>query len=478
MTELSSNQFSQQSKLALNNIALQKALQNLKKGFVAKRAQAIAKLPEFDLIRDYATQVKNFMLQHLDYYLEQYEKKVIEQGGKIHWAQNAEEACQIAVSISRSVNARLITKGKSMVTEEINLNSALRNAGFEVVETDLGEYIIQLRNETPSHIVAPAIHVLKEQVAHDFHMNHQDRDPGRSLDDPQQLLNEAREILREKFLKADVGITGANFLIAENGASVIVTNEGNGDLTQTCANVHIVVASIEKIIPTVNDAANTLRLLCRSATGQEITSYVTFSMGPRRQDDLDGPEEYHVILVDNGRSKMLGGKFQDMLRCIRCAACLNHCPVYGAVGGHAYGSTYPGPMGAVLSPSLFGIEQTKELPNASTFCGRCEQVCPMKIPLPTMMRYFREQEFKKQLSPVTTRTGLKIWAFFAKRPWAYHCLMSLISILLRLFGKRKGRFHKLPFADGWTVSRDLAAPADKTFHQLWKKHKKIGVTRL
>lgn len=478
MTEVSSNQFSQQSKSALANPLLQKALQNLKQGFIAKRAQAIAKLPEFDLIRDYATQVKNFTLQHLDYYLEQYEKKVIEQGGKIHWAQNAEEACQIAVSISRSVNARLITKGKSMVTEEINLNSVLRKAGFEVVETDLGEYIIQLRNETPSHIVAPAIHVLKEQVAHDFHMNHQDRDPGRSLDDPQQLLNEAREILREKFLNADVGITGANFLIAENGASVIVTNEGNGDLTQTCAKVHIVVAGIEKIIPTVNDAANTLRLLCRSATGQEITSYVTFSMGPRRQDDLDGPEEYHVILVDNGRSKMLGGKFQDMLRCIRCAACLNHCPVYGAVGGHAYGSTYPGPMGAVLSPSLFGIEQTKELPNASTFCGRCEQVCPMQIPLPTMMRYYREQEYKKKLSPVTTRAGLKTWAFFAKRPWAYHCLMSLISTLLRLFGKRKGRFHKLPFADGWTVYRDLAAPADKTFHQLWKKHKKSGVTRL
>lgn len=469
MTLITSDQFKEESSAALTNPALQKALGNLRKGFVDKRANALAKLPEFNQIREYAAQMKNHTLQHLDFYLEEFEKNVLELGGHVHWAQDATEACEAVIKIAKAANAKLITKGKSMVAEEIGLNDALEKSGFNVIETDLGEYIIQLRHETPSHIVAPAIHVLKEQVAENFYQEHQNLNPNRLLSEPEQLLNEAREVLREKFLQADVGITGANFLIAENGASVIVTNEGNGDLTQTCAKIHIVIASIEKIIPTVNDAMNVLRLLCRSATGQEITSYVTFSRGPKRKNDLDGPEQYHIVLVDNGRSKMLGSEFQDMLRCIRCAACLNHCPVYGAVGGHAYGSPYPGPMGAVLSPSLFGIQRTANLPNASTFCGRCEQVCPMQIPLPTMMRYYREKEFEKHLSPATTRYGLRIWAFFAKRPKAYHLLIAIVSRFLRILGGKKGRLKKLLFAQAWVKYRDLAAPAEKPFHELWRE---------
>lgn len=469
MTLLNSHHFKKNTLSALQNPTLQKALGNLQTGFVSRRASAIATLPEFNQIRDDAKKMKDETLLSLDFYLQQFEEQVIKQGGKVHWAENAEDACQIAIDISRSVNAKLITKGKSMVAEEINLNSALTSAGFTVVETDLGEYIIQLRREAPSHIVAPAIHVLKEQVAADFYASHSELNPARSLDEPQHIVSEAREVLREKFLQADVGITGANFLIAENGATGIVTNEGNGDLTQTCAKVHVVIASIEKVVPTFNDAANIIRLLARSATGQDITSYVTFSMGPRRKQDLDGPEQFHVILVDNGRSKMLGTVYQDMLRCIRCGACLNHCPVYSAVGGQAYGSVYPGPMGAVLTPSLFGIHGSRDLPNASTFCGRCEQVCPMKIPLPDMMRHYREEEFAKQLSPLTVRSGLKSWAFLAKRPRLYYIFMRATVFLLYFIGKKKGRIISLPFARGWTVCRDLPAPTGKTFQQRWRE---------
>ena len=226
-------------------------------------------------------------------------------------------------------------------------------------------------------------------------------------------------MLRAKFLSADVGVTGANFLVAETGASIIVTNEGNGDLTQILPKAHIVIASLEKIVPTMEDAAQLLRVLARSATGQDASVYTTFSTGPRRPDDPDGPSEYHVVLLDNGRSSMLGGEFEDMLRCIRCGACMNHCPVYQAVGGHAYGWVYPGPMGAVLTPSLIGVAEGGQLPNASTFCGRCEAVCPVRIPLPKMMRHWREREFERSLSPAPLRYGLGFWAFFARRPTLY-----------------------------------------------------------
>src|SRR5215475_8543294 len=319
-----------------------------------------------------------------------------------------------------TVLAPTVTKGKSMVAEEVGVNEYLEANGITSVETDLGEYIIQLRHEPPSHIIAPAIHLIKEQVAETFRAEHRLLDPDRSLAEPRQMCDEARAILRPRFLAADVGITGANFLVAETGSSIIVTNEGNGDLTQTLPRVHIVLAGIEKLVPTFEDAATLLRLLARSATGQEFSSYTTVSTGPRRTGDLDGPEQYHVVLLDNGRSALLGGEFQDMLRCIRCAACINHCPVYTAVGGHAYGWVYPGPMGAVLTPSLIGIEEAGHLPNASTFCGRCESVCPMRIPLPKMMRHWREREFEKKLSPATYRAGLGLWAFLAKNPPLYH----------------------------------------------------------
>ncbi len=284
-------------------------------------------------------------------------------------------------------------------------------------------------------------------------------------------------MLRPRFLAADVGVTGANFLIAETGSSIIVTNEGNGDLTQILPRVHIVLASLEKLVPTFEDAATLLRLLARSATGQEFSSYTTISTGPRRAGDLDGPEEYHVVLLDNGRSGLIGTHFQDMLRCIRCAACMNHCPVYTAVGGHAYGWVYPGPMGAVLTPSLIGIAEAGHLPNASTFCGRCESVCPVKIPLPKMMRHWREREFGEKLSPPVHRAGLLLWAWVARRPALYHALAEIASRVLGWTGHRRGRFRALPLAAGWTSVRDLPAPEGRSFHSLWAERRRNGAAR-
>ncbi|MGI9333221.1 MAG: lactate utilization protein B, partial [Gammaproteobacteria bacterium] len=340
----------------------------------------------------------------------------------------------------------------------------LDEAGFDAVETDLGEYIIQLAHEPPSHIIAPAVHKTKEEVSRLFHYHHRQYGFDQPQTDVRALVNEARAVLREKFLSADVGIAGANFLVAETGSSVIVTNEGNGDLTNTLPRMHVVTAGIEKIIPTLDDMSTILRLLARSATGQEAAVYTTLSTGPRRAEDLDGPEEYHVVLLDNGRTQMLGNEFRDMLRCIRCGACMNHCPVYQSVGGHAYGWVYVGPMGAVLTPLMTGLERAGHLPNACTLNGRCQEVCPMKIPLPRMLRSLRARQHGQKLDAPRVRAGLKLWAHFAKRPRAYRVLTGIAIRLLGWLGKGGGRFAYLPFASGWTDARDLPAPQGRTFH--------------
>ncbi len=463
-----SQNFKQNAAAALGDAQLQRALGNARGGFVAKRAAARASLPEFDALCEQAKQIKDHTLAHLDLYLEAYERKVIDSGGHVHWAATAEDARGIIVQICREAGAKLITKGKSMVAEEISLNGALEGAGFEVAETDLGEYIIQIRGEAPSHIIAPAVHLNRDQVEADFRRVHKHLPEGRSLTEPAELVSEARGILREKFLAADVGITGANFLIAETGTSVIVTNEGNGDLTQLLPRVHIVLTSIEKMVPTLSDVSAILRVLARSATGQEISMYTTFSTGPRRPGDPDGPEAYHVVLLDNGRAEMLGSQFQDMLRCIRCGACMNHCPVYSSVGGHAYGWVYPGPMGAVLTPQLIGVHEAGHLPNASTFCGRCEAVCPMKIPLPKMMRDWREREFDERDSPWTQRMAVRAWAYAAKRPRLYRLVTGAAIGVMSEWGKARGKFRWLPLAGAWLKHRDLPSPPGRSFHAQWR----------
>jgi L-lactate dehydrogenase complex protein LldF len=452
---------------ALHDQRLQSALGHAH-NFIGRRAAAAERLPEFEALRDSARAIKDHTLAHLDLYLQAYERKVTEAGGHVHYARTAAEANAIILGLCKVRGAKAVTKGKSMISEEIGLNAALEAAGIEAIETDLGEYIIQLRGEMPSHIIAPAIHVTRDDVEADFRRVHRDLPPTRDLSRPEQLLGEARGILRDKFLSADIGVTGANFLVAETGTSIIVTNEGNGDLTQILPKVHVVVASLEKLVPTLPDAAQLLRVLARSATGQDMSVYTTLSTGPRRPGDPDGPEEYHVVLLDNGRSAMLGSEFEDMLRCIRCGACMNHCPVYHAVGGHAYGWVYPGPMGAVLTPSLIGVAEGGQLPNASTFCGRCEAVCPVRIPLPKMMRHWREREFERHLSPAAVRSGLGFWAFFAKRPTLYRLTTDLAMRAMHLAGRARGRFSWLPFAGGWTRYRDLTAPQGATFQSRWR----------
>ena len=465
-------EFKENAHRALGDSELQKALGHVRQNFIDKRKAAADRLPEFEALRDAAADLKDHVLAHLDLYLETYETRVRASGGHVHFARNSVEACRTIVDICKSHGARSVTKGKSMVSEEIGLNAAIEAAGMVAVETDLGEYIIQLRHETPSHIIAPAVHLTKEQVEKDFRREHTHLDANRDLSEPVQLLTEARTILREKFLAADVGITGANFLVAETGTSIIVTNEGNVDLTQTLPKVHIVIASIEKIVPTLEDASLLMRVLARSATGQDMSVYTTLSTGPRREQDPDGPQNYHVVLVDNGRSAMLGTEFEDMLRCIRCGACMNHCPVYHAIGGHAYGWVYPGPMGSVLTPSLIGVDKGGHLPNASTFCGRCESVCPVKIPLPKLMRHWREREFERHLTPAVQRYGLALWAFFARRPSLYRFTTSLAMRALAKIAGERGLFTSLPFAKGWTQTRDLPAPAGQTFQTQWRARQK------
>ena len=465
--EITSPTFKQNAREALADRQLQRALGHVRAGFVDKRAKAIAELPEFDAIRDAARDIKNHTLAHLDLYLEAYEDRVLAAGGEVHYAETAASARDIVLSICRRVGARTVTKGKSMIAEEIGLNEFFEEHGIAPVETDLGEYIIQLRHEAPSHIIAPAVHLTKDQVEASFREAHTSLPADRDLSEPTELLNEARSVLRQRFMAADVGITGANFLVAETGTSVIVTNEGNGDLTQILPRVHIVIASIEKITPTLNDVCEILRLLSRSATGQDISVYTTFSTGPRRPEDPDGPEEYHVIILDNGRTEMLGSEFNEALRCIRCGACMNHCPIYQAIGGHAYGWVYPGPIGAVLTPEFIGVDRAGNLPNASTFCGRCEAVCPMRIPLPNLMRHWREREFERHLSPAVARYGLGLWAFFAKRPRLYQFATRWA---MRVLGNRaigKGRYASLPLAGGWTKYRDFPAPEGRTFQEMW-----------
>lgn len=469
--ESRSAEFTSNVARAIADRQLQSTMTETGPRFVEKRAKARASLPEFDALRDQARDIKDHVLAHLDLYLERYEEKVAASGGHVHWAETAEEARAAILAICRKLDAKLATKGKSMISEEIGLNQALEQAGVAPVETDLGEYLIQLRGEPPSHIIAPAVHLTRDQIEADFRKAHTHLDPNRDLTEIPTLVEEARTVLRQKYLDADVGITGANFLIAETGTSIIVTNEGNGDLTQTLPKAHIVIASIEKIVPTLEDATTILRVLARSATGQDFSNYTTFSTGPRRPEDPDGPLEYHVVILDNGRSNVLGTEFQDMLRCIRCGACLNHCPVYQAVGGHAYGWVYPGPIGSVVTPALIGIEKAKHLPNASTFCGRCEEVCPMRIPLPRLLRHWREKEFEKHLTPGAVRSGLGVWAYFAKRPKLYQFGTRIAARLLNLMGGRKGRLASLPLAQGWTAYRDMPAPQGKTFQAMWKERR-------
>jgi len=461
--QVSSHRFKAQAAERLADPQLTRALSNLRDRMVSARAISILELENFDEIRESAKRVRDFALEHLDYLLEQFEHHATARGAKVHWAQTADEVNQLVLGIAQSHRVRKIIKSKSMLGEETGLNAFLQRAGIEVRETDLGEYIIQEAHETPSHIIAPAVHRTKEEVADLFHERH--RLPRKT--DIAELTREARMLLRPHFLSADMGITGANFLVAETGTSMIVTNEGNGRMTTTLPRVHVCIAGIEKVLPTLEDVSFILRLLTRSATGQSISNYLSFTTGPKHADDADGPDEFHIILVDAGRAGLLGSDLREALRCIRCGACMNHCPVYQNIGGHPYGWVYPGPIGSVLTPAYVGLEKALDLPNAATLCNQCGVVCPVKIPLPDLLRKLREKQVAQALRPRSERLTLALWAWAAARPRVYALASRLAARWLRLAGGRSGLIHSIPAGAGWTRDRDLPAPEGKTFRDLY-----------
>jgi L-lactate dehydrogenase complex protein LldF len=435
----------------------------------AVREMAVAAFPEFEPLRRHVREVRDHVLDNLAVYLSEYEQQATDNGCEVHWARDGEELNAIVLDICRRQDAHSVAKGKSMVTEETDLRGALERAGLLVTETDLGEYIIQQAGETPSHIVGPALHKSEAEIRELFLRTH---DLGeRELADPPAMVKEARAVLRRHFLEADIGIIGANALVAENGYSMLVTNEGNGDLVASLPRTLIVCTTIDRVLPRARDATAMLRLLVRSATGQPISAYTSFYGGPRREGDPDGPDQVHVVLLDNLRSELLASDYQEMLRCIRCGACLNHCPIYIGAGGHAYGSVYTGPMGSVLTPLLTSLEESNALPNACTGCGRCAEVCPADIPLPDLLRDLRHEEDRRKLSAPRWRRGLGLHAWIAGRPRLYHALSAMAIRVLHRLGRRSGAFKTLPFAAGWTSQRDFPAPQRDTFMSLYRRER-------
>ncbi len=460
----------------VRNPVLQRALQKAKPLFVGKRAKGIAGLADDDLdfeaLRTACEGIRNRTLADLDVWLDIFEEQATASGAEVLWARDGEEVGRLVVDIARRHGVSKATKSKSMLSEEALLNEALAAAGIRPVETDLGEYIVQLAGETPSHIIAPAIHKTLEEVEALFAKEHGRPIETRTSADIPDLTREAREVLRQHFLTAEMGITGANFLIAESGTAALVTNEGNGRMVTTLPRVHVVVTGIEKVIPTLEDFATLMRLLPRSATGQSISNYVSLLTGTRREGDHDGTEKTVFILVDNGRAKLLGSAYQDMLRCIRCGACMNHCPVYFSLGGHAYGWVYPGPMGSVLTPLYTGIENALDLPHATTGCNQCGSVCPVRIPLPKLMHQLRTEQVERGLRPWSERLAFKAWAWVAGRPALYRWLTRRAARYLNWLADGDGRIRILGLAPGWTAGRDLPVSSGRTFHELYKARKR------
>lgn len=463
--QVQSMHFKQRSGQKLADVRLQKNLKKLADKFVTARSAAIAELDDFEATRDAAVERRNRVLATLDVWLQTFERNATARGAAVLYAQTHEEATRLIVEIATLHGVRKVTKSKSMVSEEIGLNHAFEATGITPVETDLGEYILQINdNEAPSHIIAPVIHKDKEEISDLFARAH--ALPRKT--EITQLTREAREVLRSHFLSADMGVTGANFLIAETGSAAVVTNEGNeGMCTIMPPKVHVVLTGIEKLLPTLEDLATLMRLLPRSATGQQISNYLSLLTGPRRAGEVDGPEHMYYVLLDAGRSALIGGEFQEMLRCIRCGACMNHCPVYQKVGGHAYGWVYPGPMGSVLTPNYVGIENALDLPQAATFCNQCSVVCPVKIPLPDLMRKLREQQWQRGLRPWSERLGMTAWAFVAKRPALYALATQAAVRVLGWMGGGDRRIRSLRIGGGWTIGRDFPAPSGRTFRELY-----------
>lgn len=443
----------------LADVRLQENLKKLSTKFVTARAAAVLEL-DFEATRAALKERRDRALQNLDVWLDTFEKSATQRGATVLYAETTDEAAQIVAAIAKRHDVKKVTKSKSMVTEEMQLNKVLASIGVQSIETDLGEYILQINDaEAPSHIIAPAVHKDKEEVSDLFaRVHHKPR-----LTEIPAMTREAREVLRPHFLSSDMGVTGGNFVIAETGSVALFTNEGNEGMCTIMPKVHVVVTGIEKVLPTLEDLATVARLLPRSATGQRSENYLSILTGTRAHGELDGPDHMYFVLVDGGRSNLIGGEFEEMLRCIRCGACMNHCPVYQKIGGHAYGWVYPGPMGSVLTPNYVGIENALDLPQAATLCGECNRVCPASIPLSDLLRTLREKQMEAGLRPWQERFGLSVWGFFAKRPALYALATKLGVKAMRLMGGASGQITSLPVGKGWTDTRNMAAPSGNTF---------------
>jgi L-lactate dehydrogenase complex protein LldF len=457
--------FPERAGAALKDAFLQQALTIATTKFIELRKESFEGFPQGEALRDRARAIKEATLQRLDFYLGQLADSIERLGGRVHWATTGDEAREIILRLCRDEGVRMAVKSKSMATEEIDLNAALEHAGVTPVETDLGEYIIQLAHEKPSHIIAPAIHKTKGQVAELFSKELH----GDFAADPEVLTAVARKALREKFLQADMGITGANFAVAETGTVALVTNEGNGRMVTSLPRIHVAVMGIEKVIPSMTDLMVFLAILARSATGQKLSSYTTLVRGPRQAGELEGPDEFHLILMDNGRSRQIAGTLREALYCLRCGACLNVCPVYRQIGGHAYGYTYPGPIGILLTAMLKGTESVKDLAHASSLCGACKDVCPVRIDIPRMLIELREHLDRERIAPWPERLVFGLFKRILLSPQVFRLSARLGRILQKPFA-RNGRVSRLPlFFSKWTRTRDLPPIAAKTFTERWKE---------
>jgi L-lactate dehydrogenase complex protein LldF len=467
---VSDESFLQNSTAAVHNEALQSRLRVLN-NFNVKRAAAFADLPDGDALRDRAREIKEHTIANLDRYLMQLEESVARLGGTVHWARNGDEACAIILEIARSHNVTRVVKSKSMATEEIELNEALEAAGIEPVETDLGEYIVQLAHEKPSHILAPAIHKSKGDVSELFAA----RLGGPPAAEAEELTRLARNELREKFCSAEMGVTGANFGVAETGTIVLVENEGNIRLSTTLPRVHVALMGIEKVIPKLDDLAVFLKILARSAAGQKMSSYVSFITGARRAGEIDGAQEFHLVILDNGRTTILADpEKRESLYCLRCGACLNICPVYQKIGGHAYGSVYSGPIGSIITPPMAGIQKAKDLPFVSSLCGACREVCPVRINIPHVLLKLRSEWVENEREdgsgpPFIEKAAIKLW----RKAMSHSTLYKLLFRTAAFFQGpllEEGKFKRLPPPlSAWTENRDFPPLAKKSFRQIWKE---------
>lgn len=480
--DLTAETFDRNAREALLDPVLHGAMRNLADNFAERRKVAMASVDDWEGLRERARSIKEETLLHLDKYLAEFVENAQKLGVKFHWARDAAEARRTVIDLVKARGADMVVKAKSMAAEEIHLNEALEEAGIEPVETDLGEWIIQLAGETPSHIVVPAIHKTKTQIAELF----VDKVGIEKTEDVDVLTKTARRILRKKFAEARVGISGVNFGVAETGTILILENEGNIRLTTSLTKTHIAIMGIEKVIPKFADLDVFLKLLPRSGTGQRLTAYQSLITGVKKNATDEGPDEIHIVMLDNGRSRVLSHPVtRQSLACIRCGACLNACPVYQQVGGHAYGSVYPGPIGAVITPQLVGLSKAKQLPYASSLCGACREVCPVKIDIPELLLHLRAEITDgtaaggKAIEPVKRKFGeavaFRSYAAAWANPATYRLGIKAARTMQRVVA-REGRISKvsglisrlLPPLGAWTAWRDAPAVVPKSFREIWR----------